>query len=221
MPRLTRPAYAKSPMLGNRAIARLKPGRHSFQRDYPYGLDYAVDAFIAAKEYAGNPKIFGVQAVFFGVNRHGDERSSATNLIAIGSSVKFFTRLCEKALTSLQKSDFLRGRFTRMVYDVLKSDVQEAVKKKVARQETYARALNQARDYGFTNVRDYDRAVRELNAKYKHGASEAGLKQYAARLANQKARAKAKEIAAKEKARAIVAKARAKAKAITQKSKRK
>lgn len=221
MPRLTRPAYAKSPALGNRAIARLKLGRHSFQRDYPYGLDYAVDAFIAAKEYAGNPKIFGVQAVFFGVNRHGDERSSATNLVAVGSSVKFFTRLCEKALTSLQKSDFLRGRFTRMVYDVLKSDVQEVVKKKVARQETYARALNQAKDYGFATTADYNRAVKELNAKYKHGASEAGLKQYAARLANQKAKQKAKETAAKEKARAIVAKARAKAKAITQKSKRK
>lgn len=199
----TRPRYSRTTTVSPRNISGIKPGHHSFSRDYPPDFSVFFDALNGAREYnlkQGRSIIDSTMAVFYGTNSEGLERSSSTPLIKIISSNDLFLKYLEKAYHALTQSSVGKVRFMRVVFDVEKNVMKKLSETKAIKTKPQAELLNTAKKYGFSSYKDYVDAIKKLNKKYKHAASEKGIKREALNIAKQKQKIAAAKALAKKKA---------------------
>lgn len=190
-----RPHYSKTTLITAAVIKRkMKPRHHSFSVDYRPDLGAFMDSVESARAYNGKKGEFldSVMVIFYGKTKGGEERTSASPLVMLDSTNNYIYKLAEKALHKLQQSD-ASAKFMRIVYDVLKENAAARAQKSAASSYVQARNLNEAKKFGFTNFKDYNAALKMLNKKYKHGATEKSLKREALKIAKQKQKTKGKK----------------------------
>lgn len=189
-----RPHYSKTTRVTESVIKRkMKPRHHSFSIDYPPDLDAFMESVESARKYNEKGEfIDSVMVIFYGKTKSGEERTSASPLAMLDSTNDYIYKLAEKALHKLQQSDST-AKFMRIVFDVLKENAAARARRSAESSFVQARNLNEAKKFGFTNFKDYNSALKMLNKKYKHGATEKSLKREALKIAKQKTKTKGKK----------------------------